>query len=758
MKSIALFFCLLCAPLLLKADAPLRDVQIKGIVRIDKGFVLSHLPFKKRQMISKQSLQAAMNELFATGLFADVKAVFDKGRLVITVTENSVLNQIAFEGNKKVDDELLHKELKLKPRQIYTPHRVQKAVQHIKSIYRVKGYVGAQVTPKIIRRPQGRVDLVFEIQEGQPQRIKKIVFQGNHRFSDSQLRTVILTRESRWYRFFSNVDSYEPDRLAYDRELLYRHYMNNGYPDIEVLSVITELSPDQTQFYLTFQLQEGKLYHFGKIKMESKAKHVNLKELNDILSFKEGDIFSQEEIEYTTNALTKELNKQGLFCHVRPDVQKDAEKRTMGVTFVITDQKPFTVRSVLIKGNTLTNDEVIRRECQLSEGDPITSYQVDRTRQKLMNLDFFKKVDVHTDDVLEQDNQKDLIVEVEDKSTGELMFSGGYSTADGILFEAKASERNFMGRGQETEIRGTIARRRKSLVLGFTEPYVAGRRLEVGGSLFASDVKQDTQGTFKGGYHERSYGGRLRTGFDLNPYLFERIRYSLHRESFKKSESKSVFYAKMADATVSQIGHDLIYDKRDSAIDPTKNGYISFSTDYAGIGGTVRHFTNQLTAGYYFALDRDRDFVVRIRASYGLVLPAGKPLRVMDQFFMGGSNIRGFEESGVGPRDQTTGDAIGGQQMLASNLELSFPLGPYDFGLKGFIFNDWGSLWDSSHGNGPNANIIQSNAFSLRSTVGVGLRWRSPIGLIGFSLGKAVRKVNGADRTQVFRLNYGTDF
>ena len=758
MRSLSFFavFCVLAS--CLWAAPVVRDIRVQGVVRIDKGFVLSHIPFKRGHTITKASLQKAMNALFDTGLFSDVKGRFNQGILTIIVSENSLLNQIAFEGNNKVDDELLRKELKLKPRQIYTPYRVQKAVQHIKSIYRVKGYVGAQVVPKIIRRPQGRVDLVFEIQEGQPQRIKKIVFQDNKRFSDSLLRTVILTRESRWYRFFSNVDSYEPDRLAYDRELLYRHYLNNGYPDVEVVSVITELSPDQTQFYLTFQLQEGEPYTFGTVEMVSNAKGVRLDMFKDELLMKSGDTFSQEDIERTANALTRAINKQGLFCKVRFDIKKDNEKKLMNVIFVVEDQKPFVVRSVLIKGNVLTNDDVIRRECELSEGDPIMSYQVDRTRQRLRNLDFFKKVDVSTEDVMGEETQKDLVVNVEDKSTGELMFSGGYSTADGILFEVRASERNFMGRGQETEIRGTLARRRKSLTLGFTEPYVGGRRLEVGGTLFASDVKQDTQGTFKGGYHERSFGGRVRTGFDLNPALFERFRYSLHHESFKNSESKSVFYVNMQNGVVSQVGHDLIYDKRDSAIDPTKGGYISFSTDFAGLGGTVRHFTNQLTAGYYVALDRDRDFVVRVRGSYGLVLPAGKPLRIMDQFFMGGSNVRGFEEAGVGPRDKNTGDAIGGQQFFVTNLELSFPLGPYDFGLKGFVFNDWGSLWDSASSSGPNAHLIQSNAFYLRATVGVGLRWRSPIGLIGFSLGKVVRKVKGADRTQVFRLNYGTDF
>ena len=758
MRRFVFCFVLLCGFFPALHGLFIKDIVVRGIVRIDRSFVLSHISVRKGQDVSEADLEKMLQELFLTGLFADVKGQIKNQTLYITVTENEVFNRIVFEGNKKIDSEALSKEIDLKPRQVYTPYRVQKAAQQVRDLYRMKGHVGAVVEPKIIRRPQGRVDLIFEIQDGRPQKIDAILFQGNKHFSASDLRGVVLTKESRWWRFLSSADTYEPDRLVYDRELLYRHYRDHGYADVDVVSVLTELSSNQQHFYITFHVQEGDLYHFGTIDLTSKVPDFDVKELRSLLEPQEKNVFNYSKIERTVFNINRFLSEKGLFYGVETDIRTDKEGKKIHVTFVIVPKKPMYVGNIWVRGNIATNDDVIRRESIVAPGDPLTNFKIERTRQKITNLDFFKAVDVQVEDVPETPDQKDVVIQVEDKSTGELMFSGGYSTADGPLFEVKAAERNFLGRGQELEFKGTVARRTKGVVLGFMEPYFLSRRLEAGVDCFAQQTRQDTLGSFQGGYSRNYLGAGSRLGFYLDTYLFERFRYSIRKETFKNNKTQSVFYQEMGRDVVSQLGHDLIYDRRNNMAEPTGGGYCGLTTNYAGLGGSVHFLGNDVMFGYYWALDNDRDLIVRLRGRYGIIVGCGGPLRVTDHLFMGGESVRGFEEVGIGPRDGTTGDAIGGRQSFLTNIELSYPLGKKSFGLTGFLFNDWGSLWSSGEASGPYGDRIVSNQFFIRNSVGFGIRFQSPFGLLGFSLGFPMKKMKGVDKRQVFRLNIGTEF
>lgn len=733
-------------------------VHIEGTVRISDAFVLSHWPFSRGQTFSEKDLQEAMKDLFATGIFADVKGRIVGNVLYITVVENPILNRITFEGNRKLDDEALLSEIGLKSREVYTPYRVQKAAQKIKDLYRLRGYVSAVVTPKIIRRPQGRVDLIFEIKDGVVQRVERILFVGNKNFSDSDLRAKIITRESRWWRFLSAVDNYEPDRLTYDRELLYKHYMDEGYADVEVYSTLTELSQDQRDFYITFRVQEGAIYRFGDVLVTSQVPGLDSKSFISALQVKKGNKYSRHFVEKTTYAINRLLSEKGHFAVVEPRYKKHAHKKLIDVTFEIVTRKPIYVSEVIVRGNLQTNDKVIRRESLLAPGDPITPFPIEKTRQRLMNLDFFKKVDVLVEEDEELLEKRQVIIDVEDKSTGEFMLEAGYRTHVGPFFSVKAAERNFLGRGQELAAKATVARRAQSLVLDFTEPYFMNRRLEFGVDSFVQRSQQDTLGSFKGGYTYASFGGGGRLGFYLNDHLFERVRYSLRKEQFKNKKTDSVFYASMGNDVVSQVGHDLIYDRRDSAIVPTEGGYCVLATNLAGLGGTVSFLNNDLTGGYYWSLDEDKDLIFRIRTRYGFLVRIAKPLRVVDHFFMGGESVRGFDEVGLGPRDSKTGDAIGGRQSFHTNLELSHPIGKKGMGLSGYIFNDWGSLWSSAEKDGAYGDQIVGDNFYLRTSVGFGLRFQSPFGLIGFSIGYPLRKLKGVDKQLIFRFNMGTEF
>jgi len=736
----------------------LQQVVVKGLIRVDKAFVLSKLPFKKGDMIEGSTLSKASEVLFKTGLFADVKGRFDKGVLLITVDENKLINQVAFEGNQKVSRKVLQKEVDLKSRQVYTVYQVQKAVEKIKAIYRAKGYASVEVVPQIIQRPQGRVDIVLEIAEGASQQIEKILFKGNNVFGNGTLKDVLLTKESRWYRFLSSSDTYEPDRLAYDRELLHQHYMNHGYLDAVVDFLVAEVTRDKSRFYLTFQIYEGKPYVLKKVDLKSDIKDVDVKAFQKHIEIQKGDVCNISLLEKSVTNLTNALNKKGHFCSVTFDLKKRPEDYKVEVIFKIIPEKPFSVRHVLIQGNVQTNDEVIRRECVLNEGDPITVYQLQKTRMRLMNLDFFKKLDVRTEDVEQAGRLKDVIIDVEDKPTGQLMLSGGYSTHASFFFEVKASERNFMGTGKETDASVMIGRRSKGVSLGVSNPYAFERNMELGGNVFFQQVKRDTREAFKGGYQENQIGLGVHLGYHLSERLFERFRYSIKRENYTNNNLKSVFYEKLGKHSFSTVGHDYIFDWRDNVVQPTKNGFVTLKTDYCGLGGSVRYLSNQLKGAYYMSVSREYGLVFKMQGSFGLLSEVGKPLRVNDHFFIGGMDLRGFADVGIGPRDSSTSDAIGGRKFVLSTLELSMPIGPPDFGVSLLAFNDGGALWSSFEKNRQHGHLVTGNAFYWRTSLGTGLRWRSPFGLIGISWAKPLRYLKSIDQREYFRFEFGTAF
>lgn len=758
---LGLWLCFL--PLLLAETA--RQIQVKGLQRIDESFVLSRLPFEKGDDVGPKKIDEALLSLYETGLFEDVRIDIKAGVVAVQVKENPVLNRVAFEGNRKVKDDLLKKEIGLKPRQSYTAQAISEAVEKIRAIYRAKGYAAARVAPKKIQKERGRIDLVFEISEGKPQRIKSIAFQGNQVFSDGDLRSVIMTKESAWYRFFSSFDSYDPDRLMYDRELLVRHYRNAGYLDATVTGVMAELTKDKSAFYITFQIEEGACYRFSAVAVTSQVPGLDLEDSESLLP-KVGERVNVASLRKIADDIGRTVYQKGFFAQIQTDLKPDGDTSKATLVFRAVPQKPVFLSDVKVQGNLATNDNVIRREALLSDGDPVSSYQIEQTRKRLYNLDYFKKNDVHLEDAPGEEHLRRLLIDVEDKPTGQFMFSGGYSTSEGPLLEIRTGESNFLGRGQDLELNLRLAKRAQSAVLGFSEPYMFGKKIEGGANLFVENVWHDTRSKegfhilndADAGYSAFNVGLGLRAGYHIRPDLFQRGRYSIKRERFRNKKVKSVFYESMSKDWVSSLGHDLIFDRRNNVVAPTAGGYVSLNTDFAGVGGTVRYLSNQIVWGYYLSLDEQEDYILRFRLLYAIMSRVGKTIRTMDHMFMGGSSVRGFDEAGIGPRDKETDDAIGGLQRFVGNIELSTPLGPNEIGLKGFVFNDWGSLWQSEGAKGPYADRVQGNGFSLRGSVGVGLRWVSPFGLIGFSLGWPLKRLKGVDRKQVFRLNFGTDF
>lgn len=743
-----------------EAAEPIVAIDIKGNHRVETPTIMSYIDIKPGESVSEAKIEEVLKNLFATGLFTDVVIEQLGNRLSIRIVENKIINRIAFEGNERLKDEVFLSEIALRPREVYTPARAQEAAQKIRDMYRLSGRYGAKVEPKIIERAQNRVDLIFEITEGKTTSIHKIIFVGNHHFSDSRLETVILTKESRWYRFFSSDDTYDPDRLAYDKELLRKYYYEQGYVDFKVNSTVAELDPDNQEFYITYTLSEGKRYQFGEVKVQNQLPKIQSEELNQLITIAKGDWFNSREIEKTIDLINTTIGEKGFaFVEIEPKLKRNPETCTVDVDLVIKEGRHVYINRIDIVGNDRTDDDVIRREFRLAEGDPYNSVKLKRTEQRIQNLDYFKKVDIKQERTAASD-KIDLKVEVEDKPTGSMQFSAGYSTTDKIIGSVTMNERNLMGKGYDLFASAQVSQRSMDFNLGLSDPYFMGKPLTAGIDAFHSSRKYNTKKQDSTGYQQTKTGFSPSIGYDLTEYLGQSWSYTIRRDLINDIRKKASIYLRQQKGTwiVSSAGHNLFYDKRDSSIEPTQGYYAGLSDEIAGLGGDVRFFKNSLRAGNYFPLDDDHKWVLATKASVGAMGGMGQVTRVVDRFELGGESLRGFADSGIGPRDKKTRDALGGLYYYKATVELSFPLGlPKELGVSGNLFSDAGSVWHSGDRQKKGHPIV-SNQQALRLTAGCGVNWRSPFGLIGVSLAKAFIYKKHVDRKEVFRVNFGSTF
>lgn len=762
-RVLFLFIVLLSANVLtpfVSAKEVVRSIEVEGNRRVETPTIMSYIDVKPGEVVGKAKIEEILKNLFATGLFADVVIEQPGNHLLIKVVENKIINRIAFEGNDRLKDEVLHSEIGLRPREVYTPARAQEAAQKIRDMYRLSGRYGAKVDPKIVEREQGRVDLIFEITEGKPTSINKIIFVGNTHFSTSRLESVILTKESHWYRFFSSDDTYDPDRLSFDKELLRRYYQEHGYADFKVDSVVAELDPDAQEFYITYTLNEGKRYRVGDVKVTIKLPKLKMNDLKEVLTFEKGEWFNSKEIEKTVDKLNMAIGEKGFaFVEIEPRLKRHPEKQTVDVELVVKEGRHVYINRIDIIGNDRTDDDVVRRELRLVEGDPYNSIKLKRSEQRIQNLDFFKKVEIKQEETTAAD-KIDLKVEVEDKPTGSMQFSAGYSTVDGPLGSVTMNERNLMGKGYDLYGSAMVSKRAKDFHTGLTNPYFLGKPLVAGIDAFHSTRKYSTITQNSTGYRQMKTGGTLSFGYDLTEYLGQSWDYTIRRDLINDIRKKASPFLQAQRGTwaVSMMGHNLFYDKRDSNIDPTDGYYMGISDELAGLGGNVRFFKNGAKAGTYTSLDEEHQWVIATKVSGGVMTGLGKVTRVVDRYELGGESLRGFVDGGIGPRDIHTRDALGGLYYYKGTLELAFPLGlPNELGIKGNIFSDVGSVWHSGNKSRP-PDIIRSNGQRIRATIGTGVTWRSPFGPIGVSFAKALVYVKHVDRREVFRVNYGTTF
>ncbi len=731
----------------------IRDIQVEGNNRIESATVNAYLTVAPGDSYDTQKINSSLKALFSTGLFADVSFSFNQGILKVNVVENPIINRIAFEGNRRLDDDTLSTELQLRPRVVYTRTKVQADVQRVLELYRRSGRFAATVEPKVIQLEQNRVDLVFEIEEGEATGIRKINFVGNKAFDDGELSDVIRTTESAWWKILTADDNYDPDRVTFDRELLRRFYLSAGYADFQVLSSVAELTPDRSDFFVTYTVSEGERYQFGDINIVSQIDKIDPETLMPLIEIEPGEWYNATLVDDAVDALTDSVGDQGYaFIEIRPNVERNREDGTIDITFNISEGPKVYVERINVVGNVRTLDEVIRREFRLVEGDAFSSSKMQRSKQRIENLNFFKSVDVKT---LPGDSPDQTVIEVdvEEKSTGEFSIGAGYGTDDGAFGQLGIRERNLLGKGQDLRLNFTLGSSDQQIDLSFTEPYFLDREISAGFDIYRREEDNQDESS----YDEEQTGGRLRAGYRYSEELSHSFRYTLEQNSYSdidEDDASRLLLAEDTEFVESAIGHTLSYDVRDSSISPTEGYYARLSNDFAGVGGDETYLRTKLEGAYYYPIDREHDWVLSTRASTGYIFGIGDDTRISQRFMVGGSNLRGFEAGGVGPRDIETGDALGAKMYYTGSVQLDFPLGlPSEFALTGRVFSDFGSAQDV---DGALPGEIYDTG-SIRSSVGFGVGWESPFGPIGVDISQAIMKEDH-DKEEVFRLNFGTRF
>lgn len=823
----------------------IRTIAVTGNQRLEPETILSYIKLRVGEAYDRERLDEALRDLYATDLFADVAIRDDAGNLTIEVRESPVVNRIVLEGNKRLKDDKITPEIRLAPRQIFSRAKARADVARIIELYRRQGRFAATVEPKIVQLEQNRVDVVYEISEGPKSGIRQINILGNERFSDGELRGEMVTKRTGLLSFLGSGDVYDPDRLAFDQQKLRMFYLTNGYADFRVVSAVAELTADRRDFIITYVVEEGERYKFDEVKVESAVRDFSGEGLTQLLPMKKGDWYNAKLVEDTVTSLNESAGLFGYaFADVQPEFRRDKDAKTMSVTFNVAETPRVYVERIEVTGNTLTRDKVIRREFRLAEGDPFNSVSVKRSRDRIQSLGFFQEnLEIEQTQGSAQDRVI-LSTALEEKATGQLQISAGFSSLERFLLNLSIEQRNFRGMAQTLRASVNYSSYSKSVELGFTEPYLFDRNFAVGFDLFRRDyssfnfVNNNRNTTYK----QVSTGGQIRGGMPLTEYMQLGLRYGLNFDDV--TLDKATFFTDpdgagpqpascdplrvgrylceaIGERTTSSIGYSLLYDSTDNRLRPTRGQRFTINQDFAGLGGDVKYLRTRVNAakfwnvggGFIFSTSVEGGYIHSFENAPG---PDQDPVRLVDRFFLGEPQIRGFDIRGVGPRvqripydaagkpvtdrKQIVDDSIGGRAYYVGRAELEIPTGSSirEMGLRPSIFVDIGALWglrdptvtpvapgspltkDRCFDNAGNSTprpdggncgegtllvpgiapfdeVYLGDTPKPRLSVGFGVNWNSPFGPFRIDIAKALLKADGDD-TKLVTFNVGTAF
>lgn len=750
------------------------SIVVEGNQRIENDSILAYIPFSRGENASADDIDAAVKALFQTGLFSDVQITRRGGTLVVRVEENPMINRVNFEGNSAVKDTDLAKEVELRERTMFTRAKVLSDVNRIIAVYRRAGYYSVTVSPKIIRLPQNRVDLVFEINEGEETKVRSIEFVGNNAFSAYTLKGVIGTQQYSWWRFFNRNDTYDPDRLEYDKELIRRFYLQNGFADVRVVSADAVLLPDASGFAVTYTIEEGPRYKIADVAVNVGDAALETDQLAKQVRTGVGDYFNATKVDKSVERLTLEASRQGfVFARVNPDVQRNPGD-TLNITYNIVEGPRAYIERIDIVGNTRTEDQVIRRELRLYEGDAFNRVMVERARRRLTALDFFEKVDFR-DEPGSAPDRTILVVEVQEKSTGSVNFSLGYSTSEYVVGSIALNERNFLGKGYNVNLSTTASWYRQNVTFSFTNPYFMGLPIVAGIDVFLTNSNNQSESN----YNSQQGGFVLRSGFRLDEYSGINFKYGLiwrDVDGISKQSASPAVIESGGKSLKSFVGTTYTWDNLDNPLRPTNGFRGQIEGEVAGLGGDVYYSKIDLHGWYFFPI-YEESVVLKLEGNAGQMWPfAGKDVPLQDRFFKGGDTFRGFEPAGVGPMQRGNDghtDSIGGTTYAIGTVEMTFPIGlPEEWGIAGAVFSDFGTIFgsetdtvtvgppdngkpDCNYGAVENCTVFDTPAFRL--SVGAGILWQSPFGPLRFEAAYPLLKAD-YDKTEYFRFSVGTVF
>ncbi|MEO8300586.1 MAG: outer membrane protein assembly factor BamA [Rhizomicrobium sp.] len=759
------------AQLAAPAAEPPRVIQhivVRGTQRVEAGTVLTYVGVREGDNYTPADVDAALKTLTTTGLFSDVKTSFDgaTGTLTIRVTENPIVNQVVFEGNSKVSDKDLTKEVQIKPRAVFTRAKVQADVQRIIELYRRNGKFAARVDPQIIQRPQNRVDLIFSITDGPTTGVSKINFVGNKIYDSDTLRGQVATEESRWWKFLASNDNYDPDRLQFDRESLRRYYINRGYADFKVLSAVAQLTPDRTSFYINFTVEEGVRYRFGEINIDSKIAELPAARLRPMVDVKKGDIYSQEQVQKAIDALTNAAGTQGYaFADVRPRLKRNPKTKTIDLGFEIVQGPRVYIEKINIAGNTRTLDKVIRRQFRLQEGDAFNRVLIDRSRTRIRSLGFFKDVEVKNVPGSQPD-RTNLTVNVLEQSTASLQVGLGYSSYTSLLGEVSYTDTNWFGRGQALRVSLQASYITKQAVFSFTEPYFLDRELAAGFDIYQSQTNFD-----QAAFQSNTVGATLRMGFPISEYSSVSVSYQYKIEEVRPYAGAPLDVQLASGQLYGSIfGFSYAYNDLDDLRKPSSGSTFSLSQSFAGFGGNLKFMsTNAIAATYTPMLDGA--IIASLSARLGYITGYdGSLVPFNERFFDGGDTFRGFALAGIGPRDtvapSNTG-ALGGTVRAIGSAQMRFPsLLPESYGVGLSLFTDFGTMGRLDNLSGfrqctgaqySGVGTCVKDNLAFRGSAGISVSWKSPFGPVQIDLGLPYAKT-AYDRPQIIHFSTATGY
>ncbi|MBW4035775.1 MAG: outer membrane protein assembly factor BamA [Proteobacteria bacterium] len=737
-------------------------VDVSGNQRIDASTIRSYILLQPGDPFSARRMDLSLKTLYATGLFKTVSITRQGNDLMVKVKENPIVNQVFFEGNSVVKDKDMKGAIALKPGSVFTAGDAATATKAILGLYAKRGHYSATVVPEIVKLPENRVNVVFKCHDGTQTLISRINFIGNHEYGQGKLREVISSRQDAWYRFLSDSDQYNSERVKYDESLLSRFYFHHGYADFKIVSATAQLAPNRKSFYLTFVVDEGPRYRIGSVQVVSSLRKLPGKQLRPLVPIEKGDIFDGDALQAADKSISTYVQDRGFaFAQVEPDVKENHKDHTIALTFRVIEGPRVYVDNVSISGNTRTEDSVIRREIELAPGDAYNEQAVKQSKDNLENLGFFKKKDISIKPVpTQQPDRVNLDVGIGEQANGQFSLGGGYSTDLGALVNVGLSQSDFLGTGIEASISALLAQKGTQFNLGVTNPYFLGRNLIAGFDLFRTDTANTTSYVFS----ERSIGGDLRLGFRYNQHVSQAFTYTIStRDIYNIATGASLYILNEAgSSSLSQLGTTLTFDYRDDRLDPTSGGLLSLSGDFAGLGGSAKYVRLQARGAYYIPLARyfgSKAWVLEFDGHVGdLVDILGYKSLIADRFFLGGDSLLGFQTGGAGPHDTLYGDSLGGKFIYTQDTVLHFPLpvSP-DLGVSGFAFTDIGSLSGVSpiSVNGKTLGLYDNAA--PRISAGIGVAWNTPFGLIDLSFAQPIKKYK-YDQIEQFRVSFGTRF